>query len=389
MVNENFEREKACYEQNFAQARSLNTQMVNVPKLAMTLTGGLWFAAGLKENLDDVVRFALLWFAGFCNLSLILATFRIRDVLASYLEKIKEFHLEGYASGKPKEPRMGKLGNYSMISIFCSLMCMASIISFIGAHLYYWKFGLSVWYSVGFLSLLLILVLWGLFGPNILKRKKELNSWKKSVQKFIDKTARYYEKNKAEYFTSTFSADFSNLYENFLKNLPPNASILDAGSGSGRDTLAFTKLGYRVDAFDSSSSLCELSERLTGVKPTVLRFQDFKEFEKYDGIWACASLLHVPDVELSDSISRLITALKPKGILYMSFKKGTGERFANDGRFFNDMDTQKLEKFIGSIPTAKLSEVWTSQGEDRFQGNSQWLNAIVIKQPMGDVEKHE
>ena len=50
MNKENFEREKACYQQNFEQARSLNGQMNRVPVLAMTLTGGLWFAAGVTET---------------------------------------------------------------------------------------------------------------------------------------------------------------------------------------------------------------------------------------------------------------------------------------------------------------------------------------------------
>ena len=101
-MNENkFEREKVCYEQNCEQARGLNNQMNRVPVLAMTLTGGLWFAAGVTENLYPEIRFGLLVFSGFCNLALIAAALRIRDVFHSYLEKLEQFNPDSFANGKP------------------------------------------------------------------------------------------------------------------------------------------------------------------------------------------------------------------------------------------------------------------------------------------------
>src|SRR4051812_31335852 len=108
---DDFARQKACYEQNFQQARTLNTQMNQVPALAMTLTGGLWFGAGVTSGLPVEFRFALLIFAGLCDLALILATLRIRDVFESYLEKIKQFCPQSFASGTPEEPKMPWLGS--------------------------------------------------------------------------------------------------------------------------------------------------------------------------------------------------------------------------------------------------------------------------------------
>ena len=66
----------------------------------MTLTGGLWFGAGVTEHIPTEIRFALLLFAGLCNLALILAVLRVRDVLESYLEKIKTFREASFASGR-------------------------------------------------------------------------------------------------------------------------------------------------------------------------------------------------------------------------------------------------------------------------------------------------
>ena len=156
MSDDKFQRDQVCYEQNFQQARSLNVQMNQVPVLAMTLTGGLWFAAGVTKDLYPEIRFGLLLFAGFCNIALILAAFRIRDVFHCYLEKIETFDSTNFATGKPSNPKAPILGDYSMISIYCSLLGIGSILSFLGAFGFYWPFPISLW--IGVATLILILV---------------------------------------------------------------------------------------------------------------------------------------------------------------------------------------------------------------------------------------
>jgi SAM-dependent methyltransferase len=193
-------------------------------------------------------------------------------------------------------------------------------------------------------------------------------------------TLEYYERNAESYFKATRDADLSALYERFIRRLPKDAHILDAGSGSGRDTLAFLRRGYKVSAFDSSPALCELSTRLTGVRARVLRFQDVEDKEEYDGIWACASLLHVQEAGLPDAIARLVRALKPGGVLYMSFKRGSGERVTEDGRFFTDMTDSRLRLVLQVIPNARLEDLWITTGEGQFQGQDEWLNALVSRQ---------
>src|SRR5262245_13291312 len=150
-------------------------------------------------------------------------------------------------------------------------------------------------------------------------------------------TADFYDEHAEEYVASTLDLDLAALYSRFTHYLAKGNTLLDAGSGSGRDTLAFLAKGYDVDAFDSSKALCQLSTRLTAVATRHLRFQEFSDTAKYDGIWACASLLHVPKVELLDAIRRLVRGLRPRGVIYMSFKYGTRERTSHDGRFYTDM----------------------------------------------------
>jgi hypothetical protein len=135
-----FEREKVSYEQNFEQARSLNAQMNQIPTLAITLTGGLWFAAGVTERMQTPMRFGLLIFAGLCDIGLVLAILRVRDVFHSYLEKLKAFYPQSYVEGRPEQPKIGRLGDYSMVTVYALLMFSASLLSLFGAFTFYWPF---------------------------------------------------------------------------------------------------------------------------------------------------------------------------------------------------------------------------------------------------------
>jgi hypothetical protein len=150
------EKSAACYSENFQQFRALNSQMNQVPVLAMTLTGGLWFGAGMKEGLDTEIRFALFMLAGFGNIALTLIVVRVRDVLESYLDKIKAFHPESFASGVPQRPRAPRLGSYSMITIFSTVMLLAAVFSFVVAFWKYWPFPYSRWWGVSAFGALIV-----------------------------------------------------------------------------------------------------------------------------------------------------------------------------------------------------------------------------------------
>lgn len=108
-----------------------------------------------------------------------------------------------------------------------------------------------------------------------------------------DRTLEYYNFNVKSFNANTFSADFSQIQQEFLKILTPGSYILDFGCGSGRDTKYFLEQGYKVDAIDGSSELCKLASAHTGIKVRQMLFQELHAKEKYDGIWACASILHV------------------------------------------------------------------------------------------------
>jgi SAM-dependent methyltransferase len=194
------------------------------------------------------------------------------------------------------------------------------------------------------------------------------------------RTLAFYESNAEGYFKSTIQLDMSAGYSRFLRNLPSNARILDVGSGSGRDTKYFLNHGYIVDAIDPSPSLAALSSEYTGVQTQVLDALSLDEFERYDGIWACASLLHIPRSELPLALIHLARALKPNGILYASLRHGTGDITSDDGRMYTDMNPQLLSNLLQSVDTLKLLDTWIDRGPGTHGRDVEWFNLLCRKQ---------
>lgn len=190
-------------------------------------------------------------------------------------------------------------------------------------------------------------------------------------------TLKYYQDNAQTFFDGTVNVDMSSLYETFTKHLAPGARVLDAGCGSGRDAKAFLEMGYQVEAFDASSAMVELAREHTGLPVQLMTFADVDWKEEFDGIWCCASLLHVPSLELPGGMRRLADALKPGGVWYVSFKYGNGEREV-DGRRFTDMDEEGLEALVAAITGIEMVEMWITW--DKRPGRDEnWVNGVLRK----------
>ena len=190
-----------------------------------------------------------------------------------------------------------------------------------------------------------------------------------------DSTHRYYEDKAEEYLARTSQLDMESLYKPFLELIPAGGTILDAGCGPGRDTLSFLKKGFQVTAFDASAKMVELASKQTGVAAFQMRFQELNYEQEFDGIWACASLLHVPFCELDDILSRFSRALKTGGICFMSFKNGNGERF-DDGRRYIDFTEATLRQKLADISGLSILRIWGTEDQAGRNG-VQWVNALV------------
>ena len=158
----------------------------------------------------------------------------------------------------------------------------------------------------------------------------------------------YYDAHAKEYAELTVKADMSPAYDRFLAYLPAGAAILDAGCGSGRDSLCFMKKGYDVTMLDASEGMCNCAEELTGRKALCMGFHEIEFADRFDGIWACASLLHVSEKELENVLVKFHRALKRDGVLYASWKYGEAERM-DGGRFYCDMTEEKLRRVLARL----------------------------------------
>lgn len=193
-----------------------------------------------------------------------------------------------------------------------------------------------------------------------------------------NRTINYYENN-AEFFAQdTENVGFTDVQDRFLNKLQQGADILDFGCGSGRDTKFFLEKGYSVDAIDGSAELCRLASKNTGINVRHMFFSELNEIEKYDGIWACASILHLPKEELKKVFLKMIRATKKDGVIYTSFKYGDFEGYRGE-RYYTDFTEESFNLFLEGLKEIKIEEYWVSTDVRPNRGNERWLNMILRK----------
>ncbi|MCH5251274.1 MAG: class I SAM-dependent methyltransferase [Lachnospiraceae bacterium] len=194
----------------------------------------------------------------------------------------------------------------------------------------------------------------------------------------MDITIDFYNQNANQFVQSTLSVDFKQTQNIFLNKLTPGACILDFGCGSGRDTKYFLEKGYHVDATDGSEELCKMASDYTGISVKQMLFEELDEVEKYDGIWACSSILHLSKIALTDVLKKMAAALKHSGVVYTSFKYGDFEGERN-GRYFTDFTLEAFEEYMQDIPELHIEEYWITGDVRPGRGEEKWLNLILRK----------
>ena len=192
-------------------------------------------------------------------------------------------------------------------------------------------------------------------------------------------TLEYYEERGREFVEETREYSMEALLAPFLELVPEGGRVLDWGCGSGRDSLAMSRIGYRVTSVDASEAMCEATRGLLGPDADVRHetFAELREPGGYDGIWACASLLHVKPSEMPGVLANAREALVDGGVLYCSFKLGSDVGYRH-GRWFTDMDEEGLRKVLGDA-SFEVIRIWLSPDmRDRRLGMC-WINALARK----------
>ena len=194
----------------------------------------------------------------------------------------------------------------------------------------------------------------------------------------IDKTINYYNENAETFYQNTVDIDLEPFYEKFLRYIPDKGRILDVGCGSGRDSLYFINNGYDVTSIDASEEMVKLSSALTGQSTIHLRIEDIDYQNKFNGIWACASLLHIEKILTEKVLISLGNALKKNGVLYASYKYGANTSIL-EGRYYNNFDESSFGAVIGNIEKLDIVNQWTTDDLRPDRENEKWLNVLLKK----------
>lgn len=188
----------------------------------------------------------------------------------------------------------------------------------------------------------------------------------------------YYERYAIPYYEQTIDLDLSGIMQNFVELLPEGAEVLDLGCGSGRDTKALEEHGFYVTPMDGSAKMCELAEIYTDKEVLNLTFEEMDFREVFDGIWACASLVHVPLEDMKTILEKVLEALKPGGILYFSVYEGD-RNGVYGGRYYCDYTEESLKHILRHNRNAETLKIWRTEDVRREKEDHQWLNVLVSK----------
>ncbi len=188
----------------------------------------------------------------------------------------------------------------------------------------------------------------------------------------------FYDKNASEFLARTIDVDMSGLYERFLPLVCDGGLILDAGCGSGRDSKAFLDRGFEVEAIDASAAMVEATSSHTGIRAKRMTFEEIDWVDRFDGVWACASLVHTPYEDFQSALQKLVNAAKPRAPIYVSVKNGGGPANEGERQFFNYTE-QRFRDALNGVLGHRISEIWVTDDSRADKERPRWLNAICIR----------
>ena len=190
-----------------------------------------------------------------------------------------------------------------------------------------------------------------------------------------DTTLSWYRDNAIQYAEETRNSLVLDALWEFLSRMKEGGTILDYGSGSGRDSAYFLDKGFSVDSLDGSAEMKAQADRLFGIKVKLASFLSLEEKDKYDGIWAQASILHLEEHDLRVALTLIERALKRDGVFYSSFRKGEEDGYEK-GRWYTNMTERRFLSFLPA--SLYVEKIWESQ-DVRPRVNRTWLSIICRK----------
>ncbi|WP_196814478.1 bifunctional 2-polyprenyl-6-hydroxyphenol methylase/3-demethylubiquinol 3-O-methyltransferase UbiG [Nocardia sp. BMG111209] len=193
-------------------------------------------------------------------------------------------------------------------------------------------------------------------------------------------TLSWYETNAAHYIERTGSFEFFHGLEadlmEFMNFLRSDSTVIDLGSGGGRDARRIVESGHSVIAVDASPALlrrclveADMSRRVLGVNADLLALPFARG--SAGGIWACGSMLHLRRHEIPAVVSRCFEILRPGAPIGLSMKEGRGSERRGDGRFFTYTSRPELNGWLLRAGFERIRITGPSRND--------WLLAIAVK----------
>lgn len=189
-------------------------------------------------------------------------------------------------------------------------------------------------------------------------------------------TINYYDEHASQYFDRTSQVDLAALYKEFLKYIPAGGRIMDLGCGSGRDVKWFKENGYDAYGLDASEELVKIARNQFDIPVEVGLIEEWVADEAFDGIWCCASLMHLDDMNFDRFLSNLRCNLRPGGALFISVKEGIDSGASEDGRYFRNFNEETLNEFLSHYEVLRIAKVWYTT-DKLYRESFRWLNAII------------
>lgn len=189
-------------------------------------------------------------------------------------------------------------------------------------------------------------------------------------------TISHYENNAAEFWAGTKNHDVSQNIEAFLVALPKGKplNILDFGCGPGRDLLHFKSLGHNPTGLDGSPAFCKMATDYSGCPTLHQTFTTMTlPFGHFDGVFANASMFHVPSSQLLEVLLKLHDCLRPNGILFASNPRGNAEGWQGQ-RYGHYLELEGTQIFLEQAGFELLTHYYRPKGKPIEQ--QPWLATI-------------
>jgi len=188
-------------------------------------------------------------------------------------------------------------------------------------------------------------------------------------------TMNFYQLNAESYFDSTSRIDPTSFLKPLAERLPPGAAILDVGCGSGRDLKWFKERGFAAAGFEQAPDLARRAREHSGCPVIEGDFctYDFSRLS-YGAVILVGALVHLPESALAPTLRRILQALKPDGLLYLTLKEGRGRQPAEDGRTFILWPEDRLRQIFADLDLTILD---FSRSTSKLRTSDTWLGFIL------------